>query len=186
MSTVLATPTRLALERIAVEDNVRELDQEHVQALASSIALRGLIVPLVVRPHGNRFVLVAGHHRYAACKSLGIAEVEVTLREHEGPSADSAAENVLRKALSPLQEAHAVKHMLDEGYTLDGAAAVLGWSAKLVSARENPGPPRDRTGAARKRRASRERACGAREDRRGLPGAAGRGVGADRARRSPR
>jgi hypothetical protein len=41
----------------------------------------------------------------------------------------------VRKQLSPLEEARAVKHMLDEGYTLDGAASVLGWSGKLVSAR---------------------------------------------------
>ena len=41
----------------------------------------------------------------------------------------------MRKALTPLEEAQAVKHMLDEGYTLDGAATVLGWNRKLVSAR---------------------------------------------------
>ena len=63
------------------------------------------------------------------------SEVEITLREQDGTSADSAAENVVRKALTPLEEARAVKHMLDEGYTLDGAATVLGWNRKLVSAR---------------------------------------------------
>ncbi len=109
--------------------------QQHVEALASSIALRGLIVPLVVRPLGDRFVLIAGYHRYAACRKLALAEVEITLREQDGTSADSAAENVVRKQLSPLEEARAVKHMLDEGYTLDGAATVLGWSSKLVASR---------------------------------------------------
>ncbi len=135
MSTVAAAPERVALSAIDVSQNARELDQEHVDALASSIALRGLIVPLVVRPDGERFTLVAGHHRYAACRSLGLNEVEVTLREQEGSSADSAAENVVRKQLSPLEEARAVAHMLKEGYTLDGAASVLGWSSKLVGAR---------------------------------------------------
>ncbi|MDQ6811028.1 MAG: ParB/RepB/Spo0J family partition protein [Actinomycetota bacterium] len=135
MSTVAAAPKRAALDVIDVPENVRELDQDHVDALAKSIALRGLIVPLVVRPDGERFTLVAGHHRYAACRSLGLDEVEITLREQEGSSADSAAENVVRKQLSPLEEARAVAHMLDEGYTLDGAATVLGWSSKLVSAR---------------------------------------------------
>ncbi len=46
----------------------------------------------------------------------------MTVRTHEGTSADSAAENVLRKQLTPLEEARAVQAMLDEGYTLDGAA----------------------------------------------------------------
>jgi ParB/RepB/Spo0J family partition protein len=135
MSTAVATPERVALELIDVGQNVRELDQAHVQALASSIALRGLIVPLVVRADGERFTLVAGYHRYAACRSLGLHEVEVTLREQEGSSADSAAENVVRKQLSPLEEARAVQHMLDDGYTLEGAASALGWSQALVTAR---------------------------------------------------
>jgi ParB/RepB/Spo0J family partition protein len=135
MSSVAVAPKRVALKAIDVGENVRPLDEAHVQALASSIALRGLIVPLVVRPAGERFTLVAGHHRYAACRSLGMDEVEITLREHDGSSADSAAENVMRKQLSPLEEARAVQHMLDEGYTLDGAATILGWNRKLVSAR---------------------------------------------------
>jgi ParB/RepB/Spo0J family partition protein len=135
MSAVAAAPTSVRLEHIDTGENTRELDPDHVRALAASIALRGLIVPLLVCPNGERYTLIAGHHRYAACASLGIDEVEVTVREQAGTSADSAAENVVRKALTPLEEARAVKHMLDEGYTLDGAATVLGWSAKLVAAR---------------------------------------------------
>ena len=135
MSSVAVAPHHLAVDAIDVGENVRELDQAHVKTLAASIALRGLIVPLVVRPNGDRFTLVAGHHRLAACQSLGLQQVEVTIREHDGSSADAAAENVVRKQLSPLEEARAVKHMLDEGYTLDGAATVLGWNRKLVGAR---------------------------------------------------
>ncbi len=135
MSAVPLAATTVSLNEIAPAENSRELDADHVKALAASIALRGLIVPLLVARHGEKFTLIAGHHRYAACLSLGVEEVEVTLREQEGTSADSAAENVVRKALTPLEEARAVKSMLDEGYTFDGAATVLGWSTKLVSAR---------------------------------------------------
>jgi ParB/RepB/Spo0J family partition protein len=135
MSAVAAPSTIVALDLIDVGENSRELDPDHVSALAASIALRGVIVPLLVTPNGERYTLIAGHHRYAACVSLGLQNVEVTLRQQEGTSADSAAENVVRKAFSPLEEARAVKNMLDEGYSLDGAATVLGWSAKLVSAR---------------------------------------------------
>ncbi|HEV2923606.1 MAG TPA: ParB/RepB/Spo0J family partition protein [Solirubrobacteraceae bacterium] len=135
MSTTTVTSQRVPLDLIDLGDNVRELDETHVDALASSIALRGLIVPLAVRANGDRFSLVAGYHRHAAARKLGLEEVEVTLREQDGSSADSAAENVVRKQLSPLEEARAIQHMLDEGYTLDGAATVLGWNRKLVSAR---------------------------------------------------
>jgi ParB/RepB/Spo0J family partition protein len=135
MSTTTVTSQRVRLDLIDLGENVRDLDEEHVDALASSIALRGLIVPLAVRATGDRFSLVAGYHRHAAARKLGFEEVEVTLREQDGSSADSAAENVVRKQLSPLEEARAIQHMLDEGYTLDGAATVLGWNLKLVSAR---------------------------------------------------
>ena len=136
MSTTTAVASEMVpLDLIDVGVNVRELDQAHVDALAGSIELRGLIVPLTVRPDGERFTLVAGHHRYAACRKLALDEVQVTRREQEGSSADSAAENVVRKQLSPLEEARAVQLMLQEGYTLDGAASVLGWNRKLVTAR---------------------------------------------------
>jgi ParB/RepB/Spo0J family partition protein len=126
---------RLALDDIVVRDNVRELDIEHVENLAQSIALRGVLVPLIVRATDDGWELVAGYHRIAACRQLGLDDVPVVVREREGSSADSAAENVTRKQLSPLEEARAVQAMLDEGYTTDGVAQALGWSRQLVTAR---------------------------------------------------
>jgi orotate phosphoribosyltransferase len=52
MSTAALAPNRVALDRIDVGENVRDLDPAHVDALACSIALRDLITPLVVRPQG--------------------------------------------------------------------------------------------------------------------------------------
>jgi ParB/RepB/Spo0J family partition protein len=126
---------RLALDDILVGDNVRDLDEAHVDSLAQSIALRGLLVPLIVRPTDAGYELVAGFHRYHACRKLGLDDAPVVLRDTEGSSADAAAENVTRKQLTPLEEAKAVQAMLDEGYTLDGAAQALGWSRQLVTAR---------------------------------------------------
>jgi ParB/RepB/Spo0J family partition protein len=134
-STTTSDVQRLALDQITVRENVRALDCDHVDSLAQSIALRGLLVPLIVRPVDGAYELVGGHHRLAACRQLGHSDVQVVVREHEGSSADSAAENVTRKQLTPLEEARAVQAMLDEGYTHDGAAQALGWSRQLVSAR---------------------------------------------------
>jgi ParB/RepB/Spo0J family partition protein len=139
MSTTTTTPSvgelRMALDEIAVRDNVRELDTEHVDNLAQSIALRGVLVPLIVRAVDDGWELVAGYHRIAACRQLGLEDVPVVVREREGSSADRAAENVTRKQLTPLEEARAVQAMLDEGYTADGVAQALGWSRQLVTAR---------------------------------------------------
>src|SRR3954452_18692696 len=134
--TMTAMPMRVALSAIDVGENVRELDESHVDALARSIALRGLISPLTVRPREpGRFALVAGRHRYAACVKLDLEEVEVVVRDAESTSADTAAENIVRKQLSPLGEARAVGAMLDDGLTLDGAAEALGWTRALVRER---------------------------------------------------
>jgi ParB/RepB/Spo0J family partition protein len=84
----------VALERIDVPENVRDLDAAHVEALAGSIALQGLLVPLVVRPAGERFELVAGFHRAAAALSLGLAEVPVVIRDADSEDADRAVENI--------------------------------------------------------------------------------------------
>jgi ParB/RepB/Spo0J family partition protein len=135
-TTTSAGELRLALDEISVRDNVRELDLEHVDNLAQSIALRGVLVPLIVRATDNAgWELVAGYHRIAACRKLDLPDVPAVVREREGSSADSAAENVTRKQLTPLEEARAVQAMLDEGYTPDGVAQALGWSRQLVTAR---------------------------------------------------
>ena len=134
-TTTSAGELRLALDHINVRENVRELDTAHVESLAQSIALRGVLVPLIVRTVDAGYELVAGHHRLAACRLLGVPDVPVVVRNHEGSTADSAAENVNRKALTPLEEARAVQAMFDEGYTADGAAQALGWSRQLVTAR---------------------------------------------------
>ena len=60
---------RIALDRIAIPGNVRDLDADHVDALAASIKLRGLLVPVIVRRLGDDFELIAGFHRFAAHKS---------------------------------------------------------------------------------------------------------------------
>ena len=126
---------RLSLDDIHVRENVRDLDPGHVDALAQSIALRGLLVPLIVRHTDRGYELVAGYHRIAACRQLGHHDAPVVVRDHEGSSADSASENVVRKQLTPLEEARAVQAMLDEHYTLDGAAQALGWTRQLTAAR---------------------------------------------------
>jgi ParB/RepB/Spo0J family partition protein len=135
----VSTPTtarraqEIALEAIEVGGNVRE----HVAALAGSMAVRGLIVPVAVRPlQGERFALIAGEHRLAAARELGWASIAAVISEDgEGASGDQGAENVLRKTLTPLEEARAVEKMLADGYTVDGAATVLGWHKRRVTAR---------------------------------------------------
>jgi ParB/RepB/Spo0J family partition protein len=136
MSTAVQESGRqVALDQIRVPENVRALDDAHVQALAGSIALQGILVPVVVRHAGDGFELVAGFHRIAAARSLGLAEVPVVVRAAQTEDADRAVENITRKQLNAYEEAKAVRAMLDRGLTEDGAAQALGWPKTRVTAR---------------------------------------------------
>lgn len=134
-TTTKQTGRLVALDRIRVPGNVRALDKAHVEALAGSITLQGMLVPLVVREQAEGFELVAGFHRIAAARSLGLAEVPVVVRDAQTEDADRAVENITRKQLNPYEEAKAVHAMLDRGLTEDGAAQALGWPKARVTAR---------------------------------------------------
>ena len=72
----------IALDQIRTDQNVRELTDEGVLALAGSIELLGQITPAIVRPatEGDGFVLVAGHKRYAALRRLGRDRIRAEVR----------------------------------------------------------------------------------------------------------
>jgi ParB/RepB/Spo0J family partition protein len=125
----LTQTTTIALERIHVPTNVRQLDPENVKALAASIALQGMLVPVVVCLAGDEpatagydYELVAGFHRHAAAVELGLAEIPAVLRDAGLEAADRAVENLARKQFDAHEEAIAVKAMLEKGLSEDGAA----------------------------------------------------------------
>jgi len=133
---VTTTDVRMiALEQIRHDRNIRELADEDVAALAGSIALLGQITPTIVRPDGDGYMLVAGHKRYAALKQLGHSEIRVEIRDGDAEHSERAAENIVRTPLNPYEEAQAVRAMLANGLTEDGAAQALGWPKAPVTAR---------------------------------------------------
>jgi hypothetical protein len=90
----------VALEKIHVPANVRDLDLDHVDALAGSIALQGQLVPVLIAPadgevvdQGFEFELVAGFHRYAAVAKLQHGAIDAVLRgrDEEGDGSEVAA-----------------------------------------------------------------------------------------------
>ena len=98
----------------------RHFDEEALEELAASIATRGLIQPIVVRPHGHRYQIVAGERRWRAAQRARLHEVPVIVREFDDAQTLEVAllENIQRRDLNAIEEAEGYKRLLDEyGHT---------------------------------------------------------------------
>ena len=96
--------------RIKFEDN--SLNQ-----LAASIDKYGVLEPVIVRPIGNRYEIIAGERRYKASRLVGkstIPAIVISLSDKESEEL-ALLENVQRKSLNPIEEAVSYKRILDSG-----------------------------------------------------------------------
>jgi len=97
----------------------RTFDPEALRELAESIRERGLLQPIVVRPQGEGFVIIAGQRRYEASKLIGLGQVPAVVRETSEQEAleESLIENVQREDINPVEEAQCYRRLMDEhGY----------------------------------------------------------------------
>lgn len=114
----------------------RQSDPEATARLAASIAEHGILQPLLVRPRGVDFEIVAGLRRYEAAKLIGLDMAPVimlALTEREALMV-SLVENLQREDLPALDEAQCYQRMLDElGWTQDELARHLGRSRSHIA-----------------------------------------------------
>lgn len=105
-----------------------------VNDLAASIKTNGLLTPLSVVPNGERYRVIAGHRRLAACKQAGIGAVPCFVLQLDPLQQLEAmvTENCQREQLTALEEADAIQGMLDLGATTASVAHRLGRSADYV------------------------------------------------------
>jgi ParB family transcriptional regulator, chromosome partitioning protein len=89
---------------------------EGIEELAQSIRVDGLIQPIVVRPHGDRFQLIVGERRWRATKIAGINEIPCIVQEFGNERALEIAlvENIQREDLNPIEVALALNRMVHE------------------------------------------------------------------------
>lgn len=105
-----------------------------VTDLANSIKANGLLSPLSVVPNGERYRVIAGHRRLAACKQAGIGAVPCFVLNLDPLQQLGAmvTENCQREQLTVLEEADAIQGMLDLGATTASVAHRLGRSGDYV------------------------------------------------------
>lgn len=99
----------------------RWFDEEALDDLARSIAQRGVIQPVIVRPRqGGGYELVAGERRWRAAQRARLHEIPAIIRELNDSDTLALAliENIQREDLNPVEEAEAYQRLVgDQGYT---------------------------------------------------------------------
>ena len=90
--------------------------EEALDELARSIQSSGIIQPLVVRPIGNRFQLIAGERRWRAAQRAGLTKVSVIVRQVPDELAleMTLVENIQREDLNAIEAARAFERLMDE------------------------------------------------------------------------
>jgi ParB family chromosome partitioning protein len=98
----------------------RIFHEEALAELAASIQARGVIQPIVVRPFGHRFQIVAGERRWRAAQKAHLHEIPAIVRAFSDEETLEVAliENIQREDLNAIEEAQAYKRLVDDfGHT---------------------------------------------------------------------
>lgn len=114
----------------------RQISEEALAELASSIAAQGIIQPIIVRKLGTGYEIIAGERRWRAAQLAGLQEVPVVIRELDDQAAlaISLIENIQRQDLNIIEEAMALQRLMDEfQMTHQEAATAVGRSRASVT-----------------------------------------------------
>jgi ParB family chromosome partitioning protein len=115
----------------------RHFDAAALDELAESIAARGVIQPIVVRPAGNdHYQIVAGERRWRAAQKAQLHRIPAIIRDFsEAETLEIAlVENIQREDLNPIEEAQAYRRLIDQfGHNQEALARLVGKSRSHVA-----------------------------------------------------
>jgi ParB family chromosome partitioning protein len=117
----------------------RAFDERDLADLAASIREKGVIQPLILRPHPadpNGYEIVAGERRWRAAQLAGVHELPAVVRELDDAEVLELAiiENVQRADLNPAEEAQGYRQLMDRfGHTQERLAEGLGKSRSHIA-----------------------------------------------------
>jgi len=113
-----------------------EFDPDALSELAESIRVQGVLQPVLVRPAGDRFQLVAGERRFRASQKLGRATIPAIVRPIEDDELLEVAliENLQREDLNSIEEALGYQRLIDElHYSHDKMSQRVGKSRSAIT-----------------------------------------------------
>lgn len=111
-------------------------DEEALVALTASISELGVLQPILVRPAGERFELIAGERRWRAAKRAGLQSIPAVVRTVDDTASleQAVVENLHRQDLNALEEAAAYQQLIEDfGLSHDDVARRVGKSRSAVS-----------------------------------------------------
>lgn len=129
----------LSIETIDVEKRIRQnIEKEPLDELAASIALHGVLQPIIVEPgEEGRYILQIGKRRLAASKIAGLDKVPAIILDGPLGSEESLAmrlvENIHREDLDPIDEAEAYAALREMGVKVSDIAKRVGKERTYVS-----------------------------------------------------
>ncbi len=133
-------PVKRTLRLSEIEPNRsqprKNFSEEAIAALADSIRQYGMLQPILVRPYGMVYQIVAGERRWRAANLLELEEVPVIIKEFSDQETMQIAliENLVREDLTPLEEAAGFRDLMEQyGMTQEEVAKSVGRSRSAVA-----------------------------------------------------
>jgi len=114
----------------------QSFDTDALDELADSMRQRGVIQPIVVRPHGTHFQIVAGERRWRAAQRARLHQIPAVVRNLNDEETFEIAivENVQRKDLNVIEEAEAYSRLsIDYGHSQTRLAEIVGKSRSHIA-----------------------------------------------------
>lgn len=92
-----------------------DIDEERIAELSASIAQHGVLMPIMVRPIGDKYQIIAGERRWRAARAAGLEKVPVVIRNSgEIETLEIALiENLQREDLNQIEAAYGYKRLME-------------------------------------------------------------------------
>lgn len=114
----------------------KKFHEEKLDMLSESIKKHGVIQPIIVKPIGNKYEIIAGERRFRATKKTNLVEIPCIIKNVEDKDQSEIAliENLQRENLNPIEEAMAYKRLMEKHkLTQENIALIIGKSRSYVA-----------------------------------------------------
>jgi ParB family chromosome partitioning protein len=113
-----------------------QFDEKALEELADSIRERGVLQPILLRPDGDGYMIIAGERRWRAAQRAQLHAMPAIVRDVDESTIPELAliENIQREDLNPLEEAEGYRQLIGRhGHTQDAVAKIVHKSRSHVA-----------------------------------------------------